>query len=671
MTAVGALRPDAPDPAGSEAADRLLDGLNEAQAEAVTTEAMPLAIHAGAGSGKTRVLTRRIAWRSMTGRSDPRHVLALTFTRKAAAELRSRLRNLGMRDQVAAGTFHSVAYAQLRAWWRDNDMAEPRLIDRKWEHVQGLLPRDHRSTDVRDVVGEIEWARARRLTPETYAAAAEEAGRNPPMAVGLVARAFGEYEALKKRRNLVDFDDLLDQCRRAMTGDRRFAGAQRWRFRHLYVDEFQDVNPLQFALLDTWLNDRDDLCVVGDPDQAIYGWNGADADHLRRFGTHYRGGTVMELRRNYRSTPQVLRTAAAALSDRRPMEADRSSGPDPTVTGHPDDRTEATAVARRAREARGVGGAWSDQAVLVRTNAQVDTISSAMRAAGIPVRVRAGSGLLDRSDVKAALRELSRSDSPLADRLGDLRSDQEAGADGGDAAPRDAERAAAFAELGRLADEYMSLDPAGTARGFAGWVPSQARAGGDDSDDAVEVATFHAAKGLEWPVVHVAGLETGLVPISHARGREALAEERRLLYVALTRAEDSLHCTWAAERTFGTRSSSRQPSPWLADLEAAIAGLDRPLPRSEGGSRARAARQRTRRSPLPERPEVEAVRAWRLATARAADVPAFVVFTDATLEALVEQRPTTREQLLAVPGIGPVKADRYGEDLLDLLAGLG
>ena len=316
------------DEAGTSAvADALLHGLNEAQADAVTSDAVPLAIHAGAGSGKTRVLTRRIAWRSLTGRSDPRRVLALTFTRKAAAELRSRLRILGLRDQVAAGTFHSVAYAQLRIWWNDNDITEPQLLDRKFGLVTSLLPRDKRATDTLDVVGEIEWAKARRVTPERYTAAAEEAGRNPPLPLTVMAGIFKDYEDLKSQRGMVDFDDLLDGCRRALTGDGRksklFADAQRWRFRHLYVDEFQDVNPLQFSLLDAWLGGRNDLCVVGDPDQAIYGWNGADADHLRRFNTHFRDGTVLELRQNYRSTPQVLRTAAAALSNRDPMEANK------------------------------------------------------------------------------------------------------------------------------------------------------------------------------------------------------------------------------------------------------------------------------------------------------------------------------------------------------------
>ncbi|MBL6923846.1 MAG: ATP-dependent DNA helicase UvrD2 [Acidimicrobiia bacterium] len=662
------------EPATSVAADALLDGLNEAQATAVTTDAVPLAIHAGAGSGKTRVLTRRIAWRSLTGRSDPRRVLALTFTRKAAAELRSRLRILGLRDQVAAGTFHSVAYAQLRIWWNDNNISEPELIDSKYSLVNSLLPRDKRSTDTLDVIGEIEWAKARRVTPERYAAAAEEAGRNPPLPLTILAGVFKDYEDLKSQQGKVDFDDLLDGCRRALTGEGRrsklFADAQRWRFRHIYVDEFQDVNPLQFSLLDAWLGGRNDLCVVGDPDQAIYGWNGADADHLRRFDTHFRDGTVLELRQNYRSTPQVLRTAAAALSDRDPMEANKPSGPNPTITAHTDDREEAAAIARRVRESRGVDRPWSQQAVLVRTNAQAEMVATALTAAEIPVRTRSGSALLDRADVRAALSSLRKRKGALAEQLGDLGSDAGSDTSYQPANPRDAERDVAFAELRRLIDEFLALNPRGTPDDFNTWVRTSAGAGIDASTDAVEVSTFHGAKGLEWPIVHIAGLEKGLVPIAHARDPKSLAEERRLLYVALSRAEEVLHCTWAAERTFGTRTSRRSPSPWLTDIDAAINGLDKPLDRRDQSRLAKAARSRTRRPALPDNPDVAAVKAWRLATAKAANVPAFVVFTDATLEALLEARPTTPAELLTVPGIGPVKVDRYGDELLTLLAGL-
>ena len=648
-------------------AEALLRGLNEEQREAVTTETMPLAIHAGAGSGKTRVLTHRIAWRSLTGEIDPRRVLALTFTRKAASEMRSRLRRIGMRDQVAAGTFHSVAYAQLRTWWRENDRKEPELLVRKMGFVAPLLPRDHRATAALDVIGEIEWAKARRIRPGAYQDAAEAADRTPPLPLPSIARIFQDYEELKSSRRMVDFDDLLDLCRSAMSTDRRFADAQRWRFRHLFVDEFQDVNPLQFMLLTSWLDGRPDLCVVGDPNQAIYAWNGADADYLNRFTTHFPGAAVVELRQNYRSTPQILRTAAAVLVGQDPMLSNRDPGPDPVVEQYEDHEAEARGVVRRIRDLKGPDGRWSDHAILVRTNAQTEPMLAALRSANVPFRTRAGSGLLDRADVKAQLKALGRSDSPVADRMADLRT-VELSADTGDDPEGDTGREAAFAEIRRMADEFLSLDPGGTGRGFVAWVWSQGRAMADDSTDAVEVSTFHAAKGLEWPIVHVAGLEQGLVPIGHARDADARAEERRLLYVALTRAEDRLFLTWAARRSFGTRSSTRTPSMWLPDLEAAIAGLERPLGRAEGARRVAAIREGASRATLPDHPVVAALRDYRSTAARAANVPAYVVFNDATLADLIATWPSTVGDLLGITGIGPTKADRHGVAILAILA---
>lgn len=660
------FNPNADNDADAEA---LLVGLNEEQRNAVTSEANPLAIHAGAGTGKTRVLTRRIAWRVMTQREEPSRILALTFTRKAAAELRSRLSRLGLRDQVAAGTFHSVAYAQLRTWWSDNERPEPELLGSRRRLITPKLPRDHRTTTVNDLIAEIGWAKARRIRPSAYAELAEEGGRNPPLPTPTVARIYAEYEEEKNQKNLVDFDDLLDLCRHALSTDKRFANAQRWRFRHFYVDEFQDVNPLQFDLLAGWLDGRPDLCAVGDPCQAIYSWNGADADHLIRFGDHFPGSTVLEMHQNYRSTPQILRVAASALPGRDPLMANRAAGPRPVIEKHPDEQAEAIAIAQRARTARGPNGRWQDQAILVRTNAQTEPIVAALRKTGIPVYIREGSGLLDRSDTGKELDALHLSDLSLSDWLADLKIDGfKSSQDGNELTNFDTEQGAALAELARLANEYLALGASNAGRAFVDWIRSEDSAMRDKSIDAVELATFHSAKGLEWPIVHLAGLEDGLVPISHAKGVEAHSEERRLLYVALTRAREHLFCTWAEKRTFGTKTSSRQPSPWIADLETAIAGLDRPVERSEGVHQAGELARRFRQ-PKPAVPAVViALREFRSAASRAAKVPAYAVFTDATLADLVTAWPNDIKELMGVHGIGPIRADRYGSGILAVLA---
>jgi DNA helicase-2/ATP-dependent DNA helicase PcrA len=665
------------------AAERLLEGLTEAQAAAVTSDGAPLCILAGAGSGKTRVLTRRIAWRVATGSADPRHVLALTFTRKAAGELRTRLDQLGVREGVAAGTFHAVAYAQLRQRWADRDETPPTILERKVGLLARLLgPRSGRDAAVQpiDLATEIEWAKARLVSPASYEAAALTAGRTPPLSVSAMAALYERYEVEKKRRGLVDFDDLLVRCIQAMADDTAFAAAQRWRLRHLFVDEYQDVNPAQAALLAGWRGESHDLCVVGDPNQAIYSWNGADPGYLTELTRREPHATVVRLDDNFRSSPQVLGVAAAVLAGggvRSELRPHRADGPLPTVRAYASDRDEARGIARAARGKHRPGTPWSRIAVLARTNAQLVLLEEAFREAGIPFRVRGGGAFLQQPEVKTALQDLRRAGGNLVTRLVDLETDGRELGDG----PA-AERRAVLDELVRLAREHLAVDANATVDSFLGWLTTAVGAdAGDTRADAVDLATFHAAKGLEWPVVFLAGLERGLVPIGHAKTEAGTDEERRLLYVAVTRAEEELHCSWSRERTFGSRSVPRQPSPWLDDIQAARAALAgggaidlrdrvaaerRKLRSADGG---RSGRRPNVTVGLDADPGVlTALKAWRSAAARAAGVPAYVIFHDTTLAAVAEAQPVSRASLLALPGLGPVKAERYGDDLLRVVA---
>ncbi|MCX7620127.1 MAG: ATP-dependent DNA helicase UvrD2 [Acidimicrobiales bacterium] len=665
--------------------EQLLVGLNDAQREAVTTAAAPLRVLAGAGSGKTRVLTHRVAYRAATGDLDPRRVLALTFTRKAASQLSSRLRNLGLRDAVATGTFHAVAYAQLRRRWADTGITPPTLLDRKVGFVARLLPpRSSRSgssasrgpdpaTLAFAVTSEIEWAKARQVTPARYLDAIEAAGRKPLVDPELAARVYERYEREKQAQRLVDFDDLLHLCRRHIDDDPQFAEAQRWQFRHLFVDEFQDANPLQHALLRAWLGDRNDLCVVGDPNQAIYGWNGADSRYLDDFDRYFPGGATVRLVQNYRSSPQILAAANAVLPRSSQLIANRPDGPPPSIRVLPTDSAEAAAIAQAVRDHHPPGARWSSQAILVRTNAQLAPIAEALRASGIPFRVRGAGGLLDQPEIKAVLRELRRSAAPLQTALADLdlavgeRSDL----------AHNADAAANIAALIRLGHDYACLDPSPTVTGFLAWLADTVRADQpDEQGDAVELATFHAAKGLEWPVVHLAGLEMGFVPISHATTAAELAEERRLFYVAITRAERELLCTWAESRMFGSRTTPRERSPYLDDIELAIANTAESADIDQRRSRRPVARNQHRREPVgatpaatsEERPLFEALRSWRAEAARAASVPPYVILHDRTLAEIARARPGDRVSLLDVPGIGPAKANRFGEAILRIVA---
>ncbi|MFN8039758.1 MAG: UvrD-helicase domain-containing protein [Acidimicrobiales bacterium] len=719
--------------------DALLSGLNPAQRDAVTSSHAPLAILAGAGSGKTRVLTRRIAWRAATGDLDPRHVLALTFTRKAAGEMRSRLRQLGLRDQVAAGTFHAVAYAQLRTRWADRDIAPPELLDRKVGFVARLLPSSVNrgssgSVAALDAVSEIEWAKARMIGPDDYADAARAATRTPSIDLGVVARTYERYEQAKRDRRLVDFDDLLRLCRRDIDQDHEFGEAQRWRFRHLFVDEYQDVNPLQHALLSSWLGDRLDLCVVGDPNQAIYAWNGADAGYLAGFRTTHPTAGVVVLEENYRSSPQILGVANAVLAGAprrntgaegvRRLRANRPEGALPTIDELETDTDEAHAIARNLRDHHPPGATWSSQAVLVRTNAQIGVIEEALKRVGIPFRVRGGVALLDQPEVKTALGQVRRATGRFEDALADVEAtlgptDAEGqgevepegaaggGRRGGALSPERRANVEAFVRLGH---DYLGIDPRPSVPGFLAWLAETTRADQPDvSGDAVEITTFHAAKGLEWPVVHLAGLEQGLVPIGHAKTTAELDEERRLFYVAVTRAERELCLTWARQRTFGSRKARRERSFFLDEVEIACRVLaergepddwgpvlrDRraalaehsATPATRGGARkpgtgGKAARSSARAATgrkeaqgraatavaAEDQALYEALKAWRSGAAKAGAVPAYVIFHDATLAEIAAARPRSADQLLDVSGVGPVKVGRYGDAVLAVVA---
>jgi DNA helicase-2/ATP-dependent DNA helicase PcrA len=691
---------------GSPEVSRLLEGLDPAQLAAVTTPAQPLCILAGAGSGKTRVLTRRIAHRALTGTLDPRRALALTFSRRAAGELRQRLGSLGLRDTPTAGTFHAIAYAQLRSYWEAAGTREPALLDRKGRMVARLLPAGGKLR-VGDVATEIEWAKARLIAPDDYEAAAVAERRVVPADPATIADLYRRYEDEKRHRGVVDFDDLLARAADALERDASFAAAQRWRFQHLFVDEYQDVNALQHRLLRAWLGDRTDLCVVGDPNQAIYRWNGADASFLSGFPEEFPDGEVRRLDHNHRSSPEVVTLASAALTVDRADGPQRGAPPPalptvtaargaiPTIASYADDHAEAVGIARALREHHRPGRPWSDQAVLVRTNAQTAVIEQVLRKARIPYRVRGAASFIDRPGVREALRSARESRTSLAGFLADLDAavaaartdeeiDQRDAADRGTEAAPDpalAERLDSLDALVRLGHDMLVAEPDAPASSFPGWLIATVSGGEAEqrTRDAVDVASFHASKGLEWRVVHLAGLEEGYVPSSHARSEAAVAEERRLLYVALTRAEHTLSLSWAQRRTFGSRAVGRSPSRWLSSLRRTCDELEaRELgPGPERRSTlVGAARDALERSTPPAgaaeaaAPQVaDALRAWRRRAARAAGVPDAVVLPDRVLAALVRSRPGDAAALADVPGLGRLKADRYADELLPLLRG--
>ncbi len=557
-------------------------GLTVAQHEAVASPDSPLCVLAAAGSGKTTVLARRVARRILDGSARAEHTLVVTFTRKASRELRGRLARLGVPGLVSAGTFHALSLAQLRRHWADRQLRPPALVDDPTPLVRAVLGgRAAGPGTAAAVLGELHWAQVCMLSPEDYTTAALAAGRDTlsGLAAAEVAEIYAGYLEVKNKRDVLDLDDLVSRCASLLEEDEVAAAAQRWRIRHVFVDEFQDVNPAQWRLLRAWLGDGRDLFVVGDPRQAIYGWNGADPTLLDRLPELLPGTTVLRLDANHRSTPQVVGAAGAVLGT-GPGQASRPDGPCPVVEGFDDDDGEATALARWLRRTHRPGRPWSHLAVLARTNSRLEPVARALARAGIPHRMAGGAK--EAAQARATLAELRRLPRArhLRPALAELVMAREARASSAthrspdrDGRPRGGDEGtphvALPAVLARLADEHALEFPDATVGEFLEWVA----AGGEDMEpdafDGVELSTFHRAKGLEWPAVAVVGLENGMVPIAYATTPHALAEERRLLYVALTRAEDELWCSWAGTRRAGGRTWRCDPSPLLAALQQA------------------------------------------------------------------------------------------------------
>jgi len=674
----------------------LTHDLNPAQREAVETTAGPLCILAGAGTGKTRVISRRVAYAVATGAVHPGHVLVVTFTDKAANEMRERLAALGF-PGVQAQTFHAAAFRQLRYFWsRLSEGRLPEVLDSKAPllgPIQRSLPGGYKFTAVKDLADELEWAKARRLDPSSYQAATEAIGRTPPIPVDLFAGVFRRYERAKERAGRIDFEDMLHRMLEGFERRRDVAEEFRGQYRWFSVDEYQDTNPLQQALLEAWLGERRDLAVVGDEDQTIYTFTGATSEYLTGFVRRFPEARLVRLEDNYRSSPEVLALAnrlLAATPGRGPgggkrLVATRPSGPEPAVVAFENADREAGAVVGEVGRLAGAGVDLDEVAILVRTNAQVPPLEEALAAAGIRYQVR-GELFFRRTEVLRAVgvlrsRTARAAGGGLVDALEAIwferfgfRRDEEP--DGEEARQRHASLVTLLGIAERLetarspgrdpgpgSDPGVDGDPgpAGLAE-FLEEVGRRAAQEAEGTGGGVNLLTYHRAKGLEFDAVLLPAIEEGVLPIRQASTPAEVAEERRLLYVGLTRARVHLWLSWAARRAGPSgREQPRKPSRFLDDLVPP--GGSRVRPRAVASGMTRTGRASVR----ADGPLAEQLRAWRRKRAEADGVPAYVVFNDRTLAALTERQPRSRGELLAVEGIGPSKLDRYGDELLALI----
>lgn len=614
------------------------------QRAAVTCPETATVIHAGAGSGKTRVLTHRIAYRIATGSANADRILAITFTREAAAEMRRRLSHLGVARElqsVTVGTFHAIALALLRQRLSDLHKPMPAIINNRQQLLANAIGDHPLASRSRELLIEIDWAHARLISPTTYAQTAKRLGRYAPAPHNEIATIYKKYEQLKLQRNVLDLDDLITRVVEAMKNDNAYAQAVRWRYRHLFVDEAQDMNPLQYELFDVIRGQRSDVFVVGDPMQAIYGWNGSDKKLFDDLPDKIRGTTVLQLPNNYRCSPQILAAATTVAKHSQHQLKVRAMRPDsePVVArGFADPETESAGIASMLWSYASRGGAepWRSSAVLVRTNIQIEPIVVALMASGIPVRTTRPAPELT-SAISDAAQCTNRNS--LATWATDIFTESSS-------------------EIQRWVAEqlqlFLKLEHPGSVDGrtFASWM----RTNPSDQlkSNGVEVLTFHTAKGREWDCVVVAGAESGLLPHASAITQDQRDEEIRLTYVALTRASQQLFITWSETRK--GRFTGR------SELISEIA--DASLLQNE-------IKAFTPNQTAIKQPRIKAISLkdqlidWRSRRARVIRQPPNAVLDDQELSLIAKQKPKSIEDLGKI--VGQITARQIGPDLLSLI----
>ncbi|SEQ68601.1 ATP-dependent DNA helicase UvrD2 [Microlunatus flavus] len=689
----------------------LLAGLDPEQREVATALRGPVAVIAGAGTGKTRAITHRIAYGVATGVYRPTSVLAVTFTTRAAGELRGRLQQLGAHG-VQARTFHSAALRQLQYFWpRVQGTELPRVLDNRMSLVAEAAGRLRVRVDtprLRDLVSEIGWAKVSNVSPETYPQLAAQHHREvSTIDAETVGRIFLGYEEAKRDRGRIDFEDIL-LCTAAMISDHpEVADQVRRTYRHLVVDEYQDVSPLQEALLTLWRGDSSEICVVGDPAQTIHSFAGAQPTFLTGFARRFPDATVVRLVRDYRSTPQVVGAANAVMSvagaSSLKLVAQRPDGPQVAFSEASDEASEAAGVADWVEAQHGAGVDYRDMAVLFRINAQSPPLEQALADRKIPYLVRSGERFYERPEVRqtlVTLRTQQRARAEQGDVDGASTLDQFKallGALGWTERPPEGagavrERWESLAALLSVAEDLEAeRKAAGTSLTLAdvsAELDRRAEAQHVPAAQGVTVSTLHSAKGLEWEAVALLGVHEGSLPFVLATTPEEVAEERRLLYVGMTRAERVLRVSWSRTRNGG--GNARKPSRFLdpvlpASMKTSSGGAASTARRGQGrgavlsvhcrscgrGLNDAAERKLGRHADCPatfDEATLELLREWRRQEAASASLPAYCVFTDATLVAIAEARPRTGTDLYKVQGLGKVKVDKYGEQVLAVMA---
>jgi len=637
---------------------QILDGLDPDQFHAVTTPSRLVAVIAGAGSGKTRVLISRIMYRVAEGDADPRHTLALTFTREAAGEMRRRLARQGLRERIEVGTFHSVLLGVLRQHWTDRRHAVPTVVSDRPRLLREAMGRESRES-LDELLTEIDWAAARGIDADRYVTAAREAGRRTTGATSKVVDALRAYHKIKAARGVIDLDDVLSVSLGLFERDREFAEVMRWRFRHILIDEAQDLNPLQHRLVEHLRRGTEDMFMVGDPAQAVYGFNGADPGLLIDVADRFPGIEVIRLATNHRCTPQVVDAGTHVLTTSEQAAtvalSSRADGPAITVCAASDETHEAELAVAFLRRCDPELIRSGNVALLARTNAQISVMREILGRHQIPIMTRVdGPGSPYRPAIEAA------------GRLGSAARLRAWAHDVLEEAEERPDRSSAEREVAACVLDYLRENSMGDGLGLRTWFVTNDPLG-HGKQMGVDLLTFHASKGREWHTVLVTGVETGLVPHRSASTQAARAEEARLLYVALTRARDRLWVSWSGRRGGYRRQISPLIQTLITDNDPALPPPPELLAAVTRTDPARASAKANVHL-NGDRDVHRELLAWRAQRARLAGMLPEQFCSAAVLRSIASRRPLSVAALAECSGVGVLTAERWLPSLVEVLA---
>ena len=546
-----------------EIGDSILAALDADQRAVAIATRGPVCVIAGAGTGKTRAITHRIAYAAAIGTMDPQKVLALTFTAKAAGEMRARLRTLGV-PTVAARTIHSAALKQLLYFWPSVFGGRtPDLMTTKTGFLTEAINRAGLSSSLRatnrelmrDIASEIEWAKVSQVTPVDYIDQVGRRSQKPRVLPEQMVQIYTAYESIKKQELAIDFEDVLLLCAAMLEEEREVRERVQDQYRYFTIDEYQDISPIQQRLINAWLGTRRDICVVGDPAQTIYSFAGATPVFLNSFTQRFPEAEVIRLTTGYRSTPEITFAANSLLragTMGQELVAFNSHGSKPMVTGYSDEAAEIKGVMGEITQLMSTGTAPQEIAILARTNAQLKGAEKAMLAANIPYQVRNTERFFERREIRDFLKQVRQASVIPAEGSGwidELRSLAQPYLTG-----EAIDGIAALLHLARELESDENFSPK-TLRGYLREVEDRVQQNNPPTMPVVTLATLHAAKGLEWERVFLIGASDGQLPLANSAGDVVLDEERRLFYVGITRAKADLHISYRGKASQFLRES--------------------------------------------------------------------------------------------------------------------